>query len=132
MENITNTTISTAPVVAKKKLKAKRKSKASASSDGPPRKAGNQGNFHGPRRAFLESLVESYLAAVQAHKTPEFWSPTYAAFHEKFDWRIGLKDPYPDDHAYSVEEDDGDLNDEAVASKKERVADTNKVRLYRL
>jgi hypothetical protein len=119
-----NADTSTAATTTTKKAKSKRKSKP---SDVPTRKAGNQGNFHGSRKAFLETLENSYFAAVKAKKTPNFWGPTYASFHQKFDWRISLMDPYPEGHTFSKEEDDAGLDDAGIALKKEKVEDINKV-----
>jgi hypothetical protein len=116
---------STAATAATKKAKSRRKSKP---SDAPTRKAGNQGNFQGSRKAFLETLEDSYFAAVKAKKTPNFWGPTYASFHQKFDWRIPLTDLYPEDHMFSKEEDDASLDDAGIALKREKVEDINKVR----
>jgi len=101
-------------------VKSKRKAKPSHE---PTRKAGNQGNFHGPRKAFLEALLPSYLAAVQSHKIPTFWTPTYGSFHERFDWRINLKDPYPED----PQQDDANLDEEEIELKSQRCSDINKV-----
>jgi hypothetical protein len=93
----------------------------------PPRKAGNQGNFRGPHKAFLETFVESYFTAVKTKKMPQFWGPTYSSFHQKFDWHILLTDSYPEDHTFSLEVDDADLDEASVTLKKERVEDVNKV-----
>jgi hypothetical protein len=111
------------------KGKPKRKSIRIAEHD---RKAGNQGNFHGPRKAFLETFIESYFTAVKTKKTPQFWGPTYASFHQKFDWRVLLTDPYPESHTFSLEVDDANLDETNVALKKERIKDVNKVRLLGL
>jgi hypothetical protein len=108
------------------KAKSRKKSNLTAA---PVRKAGNQGNFHGPRKAFLETFVESYFTAVKTKKTPQFWGPTYASFHQKFDWRVLLTDPYPEDHTFSLEVDDANLDEASVALKRERVEDVNKVYL---
>jgi hypothetical protein len=119
-----DTNSSTAATASTKKAKSKRKSKL---SDVPTRKAGNQGNFHGSRKAFLEALEDSYLAAVKAKRTPNFWGPTYVSFHQEFDWRIPLMDPYPEGHTFSKEGDDADLDDAGIMLKKEKVEDINKV-----
>lgn len=109
-----------------KKSRANRKSKASGE---PGRKAGNQGNFHGPRKEFLEDLIPAYLVAVKSHQTPTFWGPTYASFHKKFDWRIPLKQPYPENHTFCAEEEQDVILDEGeVALKRETTLDINKVR----
>jgi hypothetical protein len=96
-------------------------------SNEPPRKAGNQGNFHGSRLAFLESKLSDYYAAVSMKTTSKFWSPTYSLYHQEFDWRIPLNEPYPDGHFFPSEEEDTALDDTEAKKKKDIVTALNKV-----
>lgn len=109
-----------------KKAKSRRKSNL-ASESVPTQKAGNQGNLHGPYKAFLKTFIESYFTAVKTKKTPQFWGLTYLLFHPKFDWHFSLADLYPEDHTFSLEVDDTDLDEASVTLKKERVEGVNKV-----
>src|SRR6267154_4668107 len=96
-------------------------------SNEPPRKAGNKGNFHGSRLAFLESKLPDYYAAVSMKTTPKFWSPTYSLYHQEFDWRIPLDETYPDGHTFPSEEEDNTLDDVEAEKKKAVVTMLNKV-----
>jgi hypothetical protein len=96
-------------------------------SNEPLHKAGNQGNFHGSRLAFLESKLPDYHAAVSTKTTPKFWSPTYSLYHQEFDWRIPLHETYPDGSTFPSEEEDNTLDDVEAEKKKAVVTALNKV-----
>ena len=96
-------------------------------SNEPLRKAGNQGNFHGSRLAFLESKLPDYFAAVSMKTTSKFWSPTYSLYHQEFDWRIPLDESYPDGHTFPSEGDDNISDNVEAEKKKDIITALNKV-----
>jgi len=104
---------------------ASHKHKQKASNEAP-HKVGNQGNFHGPHLAFLESKLPEYYTAVNTKSTPKFWGPIYSLYHQYVDWHIPLNQPYPEDHMFPCEADSV-LDHDISEKKKVAVSNLNKV-----
>lgn len=85
------------------------KSRKSKSSDAPPKKRGNPGDFLGARAVFLNSKLPEYTRYSQEGKTRRFWPGLFKEYWELFPWRLPL----------NVEPDDDLVLDNSAAPDEE-------------
>ncbi|KAJ7642655.1 hypothetical protein DFH06DRAFT_1334041 [Mycena polygramma] len=99
--------------------KTKGKDKA---SDAPPRKRGNQGDFHGERKEFLNSRLDEYRDRSAKKTTQAWWPNLFKAYWLRFSWRLPLsQEPTEEDDDAAV---DGVLTEEEKTAKAKVLTET--------
>jgi hypothetical protein len=109
------------------------KKKNPATGNGPKRKPGPEGNFHGLRLEYLTSHLAGYQKAVIDKTTRDFWQPVLSGYWQRVEWRKSLD-----------EETDGDafrdasltaeevLSEEDTTKKAETISKVNSVCIFLL
>jgi hypothetical protein len=96
-------------------------------NDEPPKKRGNQGDFHGKRYEFLESQLETFRQRTEAKTTRDWWPLLWAEYWALFPWCLRITEEPPP----NMQPDatlDSNLSEEEKAAKAKVLDETENVR----